>query len=62
MNALSRNQNAAQMSKMLAQCNPAMFKQMGGTAGLSNMMKQMQELEKSGGLGGLGNLLGGMGL
>ena len=50
------------MSKMLAQCNPAMFKQMGGTAGLSNMMKQMQELEKSGGLGGLGNLLGGMGL
>jgi len=59
MNALARNQNAAQMSKMLAQANPAMLKQMGGAAGLSNMMKQMQDLEKS---GSLGNLLGGMGL
>lgn len=56
MNALTRNQNAAQMGKMLAQCNPQMFKQMGGIGGLQNMMKQMQSMEKDGG-GGLASML-----
>jgi predicted Zn-dependent protease len=38
INALLRNGNMAQISKMI---NPQVLKQMGGQQGLQNMMKEM---------------------
>jgi signal recognition particle subunit SRP54 len=51
MNAQLRNMNVQHMGKVLP---PQMLKQIGGTAGLQSLMKQMGSKEMSGMLGGMG--------
>ncbi|XP_058791113.1 signal recognition particle subunit SRP54 [Phymastichus coffea] len=58
---MTKNVNPAQMARLNQQMarmmDPRVFHQMGGMAGLSNMMRQLQQ----GTTGGLSNLMGGLG-
>ncbi|KAJ8938334.1 hypothetical protein NQ318_007047 [Aromia moschata] len=61
---MAKNVNHTQMAKLNQQMakmmDPRVLHQMGGMAGLQNMMRQLQA-GASGGLGGLGNLMSGFG-
>lgn len=58
---MAKNVNATQMAKLNQQMakmmDPRVLHQMGGMAGLQNMMRQLQ----AGAAGGLGNLMSGFG-
>lgn len=58
---MAKNVNATQMAKLNQQMakmmDPRVLHQMGGMAGLQNMMRQLQ----TGAAGGLGNLMSGFG-
>lgn len=58
---MAKNVNATQMAKLNQQMakmmDPRVLHQMGGLAGLQNMMRQLQ----AGAAGGVGNLMSGLG-